>query len=76
MKKIGSYIENIWIGDDKKPSLKRVLSIVFSLHIVHIVNTCKDMSNVALVIGVESGLIAALLGLASYQSVQYSKDKQ
>lgn len=34
MKKIFKYIENFWIGDDGKPSVRRVISIMFSVDLL------------------------------------------
>lgn len=102
MKKIFFYVEKTWLGDDKEPSIKRLLAISFSIHIMisiscslrSYVNLVKavyahddhikpemivaagaSLSNLAMVIGIEAGLVAALLGLASYQSVQVGRQK-
>jgi len=34
MKKFLKYIENFWIGDDGKPSIRRVISILFSIDLL------------------------------------------
>ena len=102
MKRIFAYVEKTWLGDDKEPSIKRILAIAFSVHIIvsvseslrsyvnlvkavylHDKNITPEMlmasgsalSNLAVVIGIEAGLVAALLGLASYQSVQIGRQK-
>jgi hypothetical protein len=102
MKKIFTYIEKTWLGDDKEPSIKRILAIAFSIHIMWSITTSlksyvnlvkavyghdknitaeiltasgASLSNLALVLGIEAGLIVSLLGLASYQSVQIGRQK-
>lgn len=35
MKKVFKYIENIWIGNDGKPSIKRGLAILFSIDLLN-----------------------------------------
>lgn len=34
MKKFFKYIENFWLGDDGKPSIRRVISIMFSIDLL------------------------------------------
>lgn len=34
MRRILKYIENFWIGDDGKPSIRRVISIFFSIDLL------------------------------------------
>ena len=64
--KIFKYIEPIWLGTNNKLSIRRVLSLVFSINLVW--NITKTLSNplmtssyadVAMLLGIEAGLIAA-----------------
>ena len=99
MKKIFFYIENLWVGDDKKPSIKRILAIVFSIDLVinfhqaggavskmitllmsakaldpAVVSAISSfLANEAMIMGIEAGLIAGLLSLTTYQSLQLNK---
>jgi hypothetical protein len=77
------YIEYLWVGRDGKPSLRAVLAIVFSIdfvintsHVIHEWELGKSYSDVAMLLGIEAGLIAALLGLRVYQDIQFDKNKQ
>lgn len=97
MKRIFKYFENTWLGPDGLPSVKRILAIAFSVHIMYSITANlrsyvrlidsiyvdpkrydaatisaagNSLSNLAMVLGIEAGLVAALLGLASYQQVQ------
>jgi hypothetical protein len=99
MKKLFKYIENLWLGNDNKPSIRRILAIIFSIDLVrnfhqagsavtkmlklliegknldsNVVNSISSfLSNEAMIIGVEAGLIAALLSLTTYQNLQLNK---
>jgi len=94
MKKLFLYIENLWIGNDNKPSIKRILSIIFSIDLVlnfhkaggavskmimlliskkpldpAVVTAISSfLANEAMILGIEAGLIAGLLGLTAYSS--------
>lgn len=86
MKKLFRYIENIWLGRDKKPSLKALMAIALvtnlMINVSHAVNrwnSSKSMADFAMVMGIEAGLIAALLGLTTYSNIQHhiiDKDKK
>jgi hypothetical protein len=74
------YFEHLWIGRDGKPSLRAVLAIAFSIDFI--MNTSyairkweigKSYADVAMLLGIEAGLIAALLGLRMYQAIQEAK---
>jgi len=78
--KIFKYIEPVWLGTNKKVSIRRVLSLVFSFNLV--LNISKTINNikpgqtysdVAILLGVEAGLIAALLSLTTYSTSLISK---
>jgi hypothetical protein len=77
MKKIFKYIEPIWLGRNGKISIRSTLAIGFSWNFMwnlsHAVAKWDDgrsMSDLALVLGIEAGLIASLLALRTYQNVQ------
>ena len=74
-------MEPMWIGADGKISIRRFLALVFSInlifntyHIIHHWEIGKSYSDAALLLGVEAGLIAALLSLTTYSSVHNSKN--
>jgi hypothetical protein len=78
MKKLFKYIENLWVGRDRKPSLKSVMAIAICINLMinvsHAVNKWdagRSMADLALVLGIEAGLIAALLGLTTYSNIQH-----
>lgn len=80
MLKFFRYIENLWVGKDRKPSIHRVLAIIFSInflilitHAVYRWDAGKSMSDLALVLGLEAGLIASLLGLTTYSNIQHRR---
>jgi len=78
--KIFKYIEPIWLGTNNKLSIRRVLSLVFSINLVW--NITKTLSNplmtssyadVAMLLGIEAGLIAALMSLTTYSTSTLNK---
>lgn len=78
MKRLFRYFENLWVGKDRKPSLKAVLAIIFSINFLKITTYAvyrweagKSLSDLALVLGIEAGFIAALLGLTTYSNIQH-----
>lgn len=99
MKRTFFYIENLWVGDDRKPSIKRILAIIFSIDLVMNFHTAGGaiskiitlmmsnktldpavvtsissfLANEAMIMGIEAGLIAGLLSLTTYQSLQLNK---
>lgn len=80
MKKLFKYIEPIWLGNDNKLSIRRVLALVFSFnlvinvhHIIHNWDFGKSYADAALLLGIEAGLIAALLSLSTYSSAMNHK---
>lgn len=75
IKKAFKYIEPIWIGTSGKPSIRRVLSLVFSFNLVwnisQVISTMdsnKSISEVTMLLGIEAGLITALLSLTTYSN--------
>ncbi len=70
------YVEPMWLGADNKVSIRRFLSLVFSFDFVtnlsHIIKDWeigKSYSDAALLLGIEAGLIAALLSLTTYSAI-------
>ena len=68
-----NYIKIIWEGNDGKPSVKRAMAIIsFILYIIlccHLAN-----ANPELIIGSLVTMILALLGITTYQTLQYNKN--
>jgi hypothetical protein len=78
MKKIFKYIENLWIGRDGKISLKSIMAIALCInfivnvsHAVYKWDAGRSMSDLAMVLGIEASLMAALLGLTTYSNIQH-----
>jgi hypothetical protein len=76
MKKLFKYIEPIWLGTNSKLSIRRVLALVFSAdlvrnlsHIIHKWEMGKSYADVAMLLGLEAALIAALLSLTTYSAM-------
>jgi hypothetical protein len=76
MKKLFKYIEPIWLGTNNKLSIRRVLALVFSIdlvrntsHVIHKWELGKSYSDVAMLLGLEAALIAALLSLTTYSAM-------
>jgi hypothetical protein len=71
--KLWKYIENLWCGNDGKPSLKRVLAIYFSYDAADNISYAikkwsegRSMEGLYLVVGLEIALVAALVGATSF----------
>lgn len=66
------YIKILWEGNDGKPSVKRVMAIV--AYIVYI-SLCLNLAfgNPELVIGSLVTMVLSLLGITTYQTLQYFK---
>ena len=74
-KKIFKYLEPAWTGDDNKFSLRSALAIILSINLVANINHAvwrwdsqRSLEGLALVLGIEAGLIAGLLALKTYQN--------
>ena len=72
---IFKYIENMWIGKDGKPSIRRVFAIALVTDFINNTNYAihkwevgKSYADVAMLLGIEAGLIAALLTLTTYST--------
>jgi hypothetical protein len=75
MKRIFKYIEPLWLGTNSKISIRRVLALVFALDFVRNLNHSiftwelgKSYADAAMLLGIEAGLIAALLSLTTYSN--------
>jgi hypothetical protein len=80
MKKLFRYIEPMWMGVDNKVSLRRVLSIAFSIdlirntsHVIHYWEVGKSYADIAMLLGIEAGIVAALLSLTTYSNSLLAK---
>ena len=71
----------MWLGTNDKLSIRRVLSLVFSINLVW--NISKTLNNplmtssyadVAMLLGIEAGLIAALMSLTTYSNAVNKKN--
>lgn len=78
MIKIFKYVENLWIGDDGKPSVRRVFAIALVVDFINNTNYAihkwevgKSYADVAMLLGIEAGLIAGLLALTTYSSTMF-----
>jgi len=75
MKKIFNYLEPLWLGTRNKISIRRLLALCFSIdfivntsHAIHNFEVGKSYADVAMLLGIEAGLIAALLSLTTYSN--------
>lgn len=78
--KLLNYIEPIWLGTNNKISIRRVLALIFSINLSYnISRTISDpklaatSADIALLLGVEAGLIAALMSLTTYSTHMTNK---
>ena len=75
------YIEPLWLGNKSKISIRRVLALAFSIdfilnthHAIHTFEEGKSYADVAMLLGIEAGLVAALLSLTTYSTMKLNKD--
>jgi hypothetical protein len=74
MKKIFKYLEPMWLGSNKKVSIRRVLALAFSVdfintsHAIRKWDAGQSYADVAMLLGVEASLIAALLTLTTFSN--------
>ena len=75
MLKIFKYIEPMWLGSNNKVSIRRILTLIFSFNLI--LNISRTLNNpimvssyadVAMLLGIEAGLIAALMSLTTYSN--------
>lgn len=71
-----AYWSPLWTGEDHKPSLKAVLAIAFSIdfitnlrHAIYKWNDGRSLEGLSLVLGIEAGLVAALLGITAWSNM-------
>jgi hypothetical protein len=79
VKKLFKYIEPMWLGNDGKLSIRRFLALIFSGNFIynthHIITSWelgKSYADAAMLLGIEAGLIAALLSLTTYSNLTSS----
>ena len=75
------YIEPMWLGNDGKLSIRRFLALVFSsnlmmntYHIIRNWEADKSYADAALLLGIEAGLIAAMLSMTTYTNLMQPKN--
>jgi hypothetical protein len=75
MKTIFKYFEPLWVGTKNKISIRRFLALCFSIdfilntsHAIHNFEEGKSYADIAMLLGIEAGLIAALLSLTTYSN--------
>lgn len=80
IKAIFRYIEPIWLGSNKKMSIRRSLALCFAIdfiintsHAIHNPVEGKSYADVAMLLGIEAGLVAALLSLTTYTNAVKQK---
>lgn len=80
IKKIFKYLEPLWSGPDNKISTRASLAIAFSIdfisnlsHAIYKWEAGRTLEGLSLVLGIEAGLIVALLGLTTYQNMATQK---
>lgn len=78
--KVFKYIEPMWLGADDKISIRRVLALGFSIDLVINISYVifnwipgQSYSEIAMLLGLEAGLIAALLSLTTYSATAFNK---
>lgn len=83
MKTIFKYFEPLWIGTKHKISIRRFLALCFSIdfiintsHAIHYFEVGKSYADVAMLLGIEAGLVAALLSLTTYSSTIKQKQDE
>jgi hypothetical protein len=71
----------MWLGHDNKISIRRFLALLFSANLMmstyHIIRNWeanKSYADAAIILGIEAGLIAAMLSLTTYTNSIISKN--
>ena len=82
MKKVWKYIEPMWLGTKGKLSIRRVLALAFSVDFIrnthHAIvkwDAGQSYADLAMLLGVEAALIAALLSLTTYTNIMTDRKK-
>ena len=80
MKKIFLYLEPLILGNDNKISIRRLLAFAFAIDLIRNISYAvfefqagKSYSDVAMLLGIEAGLIATLLSLTTYSNLMTAK---
>lgn len=78
MRKIFKYFEPVWCGEDNKPSIKRLLAISFSAHLIYMIqyvitkwDATRAPDGVVMILGIEAALITAFLGMQTYSNIKH-----
>ena len=81
MIKLFKYIEPLWLGTNNKISIRKILSLAFSIdlirnisHIIHNWKPGRSYADTAMLLGLEAALIAALLSLTTYSTMVANKN--
>lgn len=71
-----NYISNIWLGQDQKPSVKRVLAIIFAIHMLFMISRIiykwegtRAIGDSVGILYVEGTMVLTLLGITSAENV-------
>lgn len=75
IKSIWNYIKVLWEGKDGKPSIRTILAIWLTYDFIRnchygIKNCLDKIAEVAMLLGIEASLIAALLALKLYENIK------
>lgn len=80
MKRVFKYIEPLWLGKNGRVSIRSVLALAFSWNFMWNLSYAikrwdagRSMSDLAMILGIEAGLIAGLLALRTYQNTEFDK---
>jgi hypothetical protein len=80
MKRLFRYLEPLWLGSNGKISIRRVLALAFAVdfirntsHAIYKWDSGKSIADAAMLLGIEAGLVAALLSLTTYQGIVSGK---
>lgn len=80
MNKVFKYLEPLWLGANNKISIRRVLALAFSIDFIENMSFVirkweigKSYADVAMLLGIEAGMIVALLGLTTYSNMIKTK---
>lgn len=78
--KVFNYLKPLWEGNDGKISVRNSAAVVMIPHFMIQVSraffkweAAKSLEGGALLLGVEAGLIAGILGLAAYTNLAHTK---
>ena len=81
MIRLFKYIEPLWLGTNSKISIRKILSLAFSIdlirnisHIIHNWKPGQSYADTAMLLGLEAALIAALLSLTTYSTMVANKN--